>query len=86
MGLHAPQTTSGYSSLQYWPALTSHKQRPNSTNRVSRSRSEFFTQARISSILDSTNEARLGLSFGGTKALVHEQLPKVAKSELKLMG
>ena len=37
---------------------------PISTNWVSRSRSELFSHARISSIFDSTSEARLELSFG----------------------
>jgi hypothetical protein len=48
-----------FSNLQYGPAPTSHRYRPSSTNRVSRSASDFRSHARISSILVRTNRARL---------------------------
>src|SRR5208283_660184 len=54
-----------FSSLQYCPARTSHRYRPSSTKRVSRSASFCRSHARISSILVRTNSARLRLSFGG---------------------
>src|ERR1022692_2540441 len=54
-----------FSSLQYCPARTSHRYLPRSTKRVSRSISFCFSHARISSILVSTNSARLRLSLGG---------------------
>src|ERR1035441_1457080 len=54
-----------FSSLQYCPALTSHRYLPSSTKRGARSASFCLSQARISSILVRTNSARLRLSFGG---------------------
>src|SRR5882762_11232982 len=53
-----------FSSRQYCSALTSHRYRPSSTKRVSRSASDLRSQARISSILVTTNRARLRLSLG----------------------
>src|SRR5206468_4387859 len=52
------------SRRQYCPARTSHRYRPNSTKRVSFSASLRCSQAKISSILVSTNWARRRLSLG----------------------
>src|ERR1019366_1035608 len=54
-----------FSSRQYWPARTSHKYLPNSTNLVSRSFSWRASQARIASILLRTAMARRRFSLGG---------------------
>ena len=51
---------------QYCPERTSHKYRPRSTNRVSRSSCTFRSQARISSIRPRTNIARRRFSSGAT--------------------
>src|SRR5207245_8528967 len=53
-----------FSSRQYCPARTSHRYLPSSTKRVSFSASLRFSQAKISSILVSTNWARRRLSLG----------------------
>src|SRR6202140_2335175 len=74
------------STLQYCPARTSHRYRPSSTNFESRSRSVAFSQAKISSIFESTNTARRRLSFGATRGLPlfvkHVKPIKVARSRL----
>src|ERR1019366_9897553 len=68
-----------FSSRQYCPERTSHRYRPNSTNRVSRSASLCCSHARISSILVSTNWARLRLSFGNIGGFLVSKLVKPTK-------
>src|SRR6202790_5118882 len=68
-----------FSSLQYWPARTSHRYRPSSTKRVSRSASDLRSQARISSILVRTNKARLRLSLGNMGGILDRKLVKPTK-------
>src|ERR1019366_9485038 len=67
------------SNRQYCPARTSHRYRPSSTNRVSRSASFRCSQARISSILAITNWARLRLSFGNIGGSLVIKLVKPTK-------
>src|SRR6266853_4865586 len=68
-----------FSSLQYCPARTSHRYLPRSTNRVSRSASFLRSQARISSILVRTNNARLRLSLGGIGGYLVNKFVKQTK-------
>src|SRR6266478_1929444 len=68
-----------FSSLQYCPARTSHRYRPSSTNRVSRSASDLRSQARITSILVSTNRARLRLSLRSMGGILVCKLVKPTK-------
>src|SRR3989441_8657148 len=68
-----------FSSRQYWPARTSHRYLPSSTNRVSLSASFRCSQARISSILVSTKRARLGLSLGSMGGFLEIKLVKPTK-------
>src|SRR2546425_8038660 len=68
-----------FSSRQYWPARTSHRYLPSSTNRVSLSASFRCSQARISSILVSTKRARLGLSLGSMGGFSVRKLVKPTK-------
>src|SRR6266436_5928740 len=67
------------SNRQYCPARTSHRYRPSSTNRVSRSASDLRSQARISSILVRTNRARLRFSLGSTGGILVRKLVKPTK-------
>src|SRR6266436_6047091 len=67
------------SNRQYCPARTSHRYRPSSTNRVSRSASDLRSQARISSILVRTNRARLRLSLGSIGGILVCKLVKPTK-------
>src|SRR5437879_440503 len=69
-----------FSSRQYWPARTSHRYRPSSTKRVSFSASLRCSQARISSILVSTNWARRRLSLGSTGGFLVMKLVKPIKA------
>src|SRR5262249_28783009 len=69
-----------FCSRQYCPARTSHRHLPSSTKRVSRSASLFFSQARISSILVSTNMARRRLSFGSMGGFLVSKLVKPTKA------
>src|SRR6202162_2365506 len=68
-----------FSSRQYCPALTSHRYRPSSMKRVSRSASDRRSQARISSILVSTNRARFWLSLGNMGGILVRKLVKQTK-------
>src|SRR6202043_2921179 len=68
-----------FSSRQYCPARTSHRYRPSSTKRVSRSASDLRSQARISSILVRTNRARLRLSLGSMGGILVRKLVKPTK-------
>src|SRR5204863_9455373 len=68
-----------FSNLQYWPARTSQRYLPSSTKRVSFSASLRRSQARISSIFDSTKSARFGLSFGGMGGSLVRKLVKHTK-------
>src|SRR6202162_878765 len=68
-----------FSSRQYCPARTSHRYRPSSTKRVSRSASDRRSQARISSILVRTNRARLRLSLGSMGGVLVIKLVKQTK-------
>src|SRR5882762_6230726 len=68
-----------FSSRQYCSALTSHRYRPSSTKRVSRSASDLRSQARISSILVRTNRARLRLSLGNMGGVLVNKLVKQTK-------
>src|SRR2546425_4147982 len=68
-----------FSSRQYWPARTSHRYRPSSTKRVSRSASFRCSQAKISSILVSTKRARLGSSLGSMGGFSVRKLVKPTK-------
>src|SRR5208282_4734262 len=73
-----------FSSLQYCPARTSHRYRPSSTKRVSRSASFCFSHARISSILVRTNSARLRLSLGGIGIGLKRKFVKQTKINSRL--
>src|SRR5437899_2105716 len=68
-----------FSSHQYCPARTSHRYRPSSTKRVSFSTSLRSSQARISSILVSTNWARRRLSLGSIGGSLVMKLVKPIK-------
>src|SRR3982751_2662651 len=67
------------SRRQYWPARTSHRKWPSSTNLVSRSVSLFCSQARISSIFVRTNMARRRLNFGDIGGFSERKLVKPTK-------
>src|SRR5437870_9697802 len=69
-----------FSSRQYCPARTSHRYLPSSTKRVSFSASLRCSQARISSILLSTNWARRRLSLGRIGRLLVMKLVKPIKA------
>src|SRR5208282_149883 len=73
-----------FSSLQYCPARTSHRYRPSSTKRESRSASFCFSHARISSILVRTNSARLRLSLGGIGIGLKRKFVKQTKINSRL--
>src|SRR5271157_1331068 len=64
---------------QYCPARASQRYRPSSTNLVSRSSCFLCSQARISSILVSTNRARRRSSFGGIGGFLVRKLVKPTK-------
>src|SRR5438105_9262017 len=68
-----------FSTRQYCPALTSHRYRPSSTKRVSRSASERRSQARIWSILVRTNRARFSFSLGNKGGMLVRKLVKQTK-------
>src|SRR5207247_10955564 len=68
-----------FSSRQYCPARTSHRYRPSSTNLVSFSVSLRCSQAKISSILVSTNWARRRLSVGSIGGFLVMKLVKPIK-------
>src|SRR5438132_1681363 len=68
-----------FSSRQYCPARTSQRYLPSSTKRVSFSASLRCSQAKISSILVSTNWARRRLSLGSIGGFLVMKLVKPSK-------
>src|ERR1019366_2093401 len=73
-----------FSSRQYWPARTSHRYLPSSTNLVSRSFSCRASQARIASILLSTSWARRRFSLGGIGGYLVHKFVKQTKIDSRL--
>src|SRR3989442_16008242 len=68
-----------FPNRQYWPARTSHRYLPSSTNLVSRSASFRCSHATISSIFVSTNSARRRFSFGSMGGFLVRKLVKHTK-------
>src|ERR1019366_4459253 len=73
-----------FSSRQYWPARTSQRYLPSSTNLVSRSFSCRASQARIASILLSTSWARRRFSLGGMGGYLVTKFVKQTKIDSRL--
>src|SRR5450759_7090 len=73
-----------FSSRQYWPARTSHRYLPSSTNLVSRSFSCLASQAKIASILLRTSRARRRFSFGGMGGYLVTKFVKQTKIDSRL--
>src|ERR1019366_1761996 len=73
-----------FSSRQYWPARTSHRYLPSSTNLVSRSFSWRASQARIASLLLRTAMARRRFSLGGMGGYLVTKFVKQTKIDSRL--
>src|ERR1019366_3050316 len=73
-----------FSNRQYWPARTSQRYLPSSTNLVSRSFSCRASQARIASILLSTSWARRRFSLGGMGGYLVTKFVKQTKIDSRL--
>src|SRR5664280_2885213 len=73
-----------FSSSQYWPARTSQRYLPSSTNLVSRSFSCRASQARIASILLRTSWARRRFSLGGMGGYLVTKFVKQTKIDSRL--
>src|ERR1019366_4637177 len=73
-----------FSSRQYWPARTSQRYLPSSTNLVSRSFSCRASQARIASILLRTSRPRRRFSLGGMGGYLVTKFVKQTKIDSRL--